>query len=245
MRDWSKEEMNLLTNNYIKLSKEELLKMFLCRTWRAIESKASKLGYAKKVSRWEKWEIDWLIRNYRSVPKEEILKTLERHSNLSIRSKASKLGLQRPNATNEHGFIKEELNDLEKGYIAGIIDGEGTISIRKKEAHHQPYLAVVNTDPTLIQYLLNRLNFNTTVKLEKKTFPKNRKPVYILCVRGKKILPLLKEIEHLLIVKKQQCRLVIEWIESRLNRERYNAPYTDYEAKLYKEVKRLNTKGVP
>jgi hypothetical protein len=248
MKEWSFEETNLLINSYNKPSKEELLKMFPKRTWCAVKDKALKLGLAKKISRWEKWETDWLIENYRSASKENILETLKRHSNQSIRNKASKLGLQRPNATNEHGIIKRELSDIEKGYIAGIIDGEGTISIRKGRVRgrtkYQPYLVVVNTDLTLIQYLISRLNLNTTTMKEKKTFPKNRKQAYLLSVRGKTILPLLKAIEPLLVVKKRQCLLVAEWIESRLNRATYNAPYSNLEIELYEEVKRLNTKGV-
>jgi len=64
-----------------------------------------------------------------------------------------------------HDFYGKELSQYEVGYLAGIMDGEGTIHISRpisrakdcKSPIYQTYIAVTNTDQGLLNWLQERI----------------------------------------------------------------------------------------
>src|SRR5437667_8574917 len=89
---------------------------------------------------------------------------------------------------------KEEL-----AYIAGIIDGEGTISLRfpPYPAVTRPYLGISNTSKVLMDWLTKRLGYGYT---EKRYSPKTPSgnyrdySIYLLRISGFKVQPIIASI---------------------------------------------------
>jgi hypothetical protein len=141
-------------------------------------------------------------------------------------------------------MLNPKLTELELGYLVGLIDGEGTITITarkkiKKKAGFQllATLTIVNTSENLAIWLQS-LGFR---KQKRKRF-ELYKVCYMACSEGYGILPLLKRIEPYLMVKQKQCQLVIKYIEKRLEME-MNSPYDKQDVEIMTQVRTLNMKG--
>lgn len=102
-------------------------------------------------------------------------------------------------------------------YLAGIIDGEGSIyignfSCNKKTGakYYQTNMEVTNTDKILIDWLLENIGGRSGVYTAKQTPKNSRKTVYRWMVSG----DLLTHLCHLLLpyltIKKRQCEIMIK-----------------------------------
>ena len=108
------------------------------------------------------------------------------------------------------------LTEIEKAYLAGLIDGEGSISIKKRikgkpkriTPEYRLVITVTNTCRDVIYFILDKIKgmsgFYT--KFERIRNPK-RKPIFEIQLRDKTAELLLKEIFPYLIIKKKQAEL--------------------------------------
>lgn len=112
----------------------------------------------------------------------------------------------------------------ELSWLAGIIDGEGTITIRYKNRKNStpilaPVVSIVNTDMAMIdeiERILRKHNLAFWVSESKQT--KNWKPRKIIEISGiKRLNRFLPVIENYLIAKKEECILVREWCQYRVD----------------------------
>ena len=124
---------------------------------------------------WTKDEINYLKSNFTNKTLKEIAKDLGRTYH-SLTNKFKKLGLY---------YIKNQIpkrpfpsiGEEEWAYIAGILDGEGTITFRKsRKSGLVPSVTISGTSPILATYFMG-LNQKTYCS---KTRPKNYLPVYTL-----------------------------------------------------------------
>lgn len=98
----------------------------------------------------------------------------------------------------------------ERAYLAGIIDGEGSIVVSKSSGKngrslcYQPYIAVSNTEKGLIDWLYNTFG-GTRTGYTRKQLPKNsRKEVFKWQVTGNNIDIICKLIRPYTTIKKGQ-----------------------------------------
>jgi intein-encoded DNA endonuclease-like protein len=127
-----------------------------------------------------------------------------------------------------HQFFKQRwdgrlpvynLSEAEKGYLAGIIDGEGTIGIYNNKSHQyiikRVIIHVANTDERLVKYLKSLVpNFRIARRLREG----KRKPVYYLRIEGQvNQYSFLKSIEPYLVLKRDKARQALDWLKKRLN----------------------------
>ena len=105
-------------------------------------------------------------------------------------------------------------------YIAGIIDGEGCIYVRKvkpgkryKYIQHSICIAVNNTDKKMIDFLQN--NFPAYVRGYKNNNSVHRRKVWVWSIQNKKAEEVLKCILPYLITKKEQAELAIQISETK------------------------------
>ncbi len=101
-------------------------------------------------------------------------------------------------------------------YLAGIIDGEGSIYIgnfscnpKDGTPYYQTNIEVTNTDKSLIDWLA--FNFNgRTCKYSAKQTPKNsRREVFRWIISGNDLTELCHLLLPFLIIKKRQCEIMI------------------------------------
>lgn len=130
------------------------------------------------------------------------------------------------------------LTPLELAYLAGIIDGEGTISFRKmQKGYYRPILEITNTDPLLIEHL-HKFFWQTVVSA------RNARQVPYLRVNltGFGIAPVLEALDSYLIGKQLQARLVRNYIALR-QEQRWKCPPSEEMLAIYREVRALNSHG--
>lgn len=145
-------------------------------------------------------------------------------------------------------------------YIAGIFDGEGSISMTRTHRKYcvvQCSVRIVNTDKRLIKWLEENIPHSfITRKHHKNNVWSNAEIISIR--RQKAIKGFLNKILPYLIVKRRQARLAIEWCnkhipyKQRLWRKRdsktgrwLKGPTIgrSWELKYVKEMRRLNQSG--
>lgn len=96
-------------------------------------------------------------------------------------------------------------------YMAGIVDGEGTISVRcSTSGIYQLDLLVSGTDLRLMEAL--RETFGGRVRVVNRWPDKPWKTLYRWYMVGQVSLPILKGIKPHLIIKREQAELAIEFL---------------------------------
>ncbi len=100
-------------------------------------------------------------------------------------------------------------------YLAGILDGEGCISIElqaankscRKVDYYIPRLSVINTSYPLIEWLIN--NFGGKHHIRKKE--DNCRLIYVWNIFGQHMEDVIRAVEPFLIVKKQAANIILEY----------------------------------
>lgn len=148
------------------------------------------------------------------------------------------------------------LSEREIGYLAGFIDGEGTISIYRTYRRYKgnvsfrakPEISVSSTNLKVIE-LMKKYGFKHRTQKGNDRLP-NRKTLYYISIRRfNAIDQLLTQIKDSLVVKKEQALIILEFI--RMRREelahfhRCNGPKTDWtkELALVEKIQHLNIRG--
>ena len=120
-------------------------------------------------------------------------------------------------------------------YMAGIVDGEGSISIRRENpkgnyVYYRVTLRVTNTNKELIDWL--QKTFNGTVH-KRKNWKSCWKPCFEWKVYDSIAITIIKRILPYLIVKLQQASLAIHFQRAKSNFSQY-----------FIKMKELNRRGI-
>lgn len=160
-----------------------------------------------------------------------------------------------------HGSLsKEEVNgrmkwsDFERGFLVGMIEGEGSISFyrtgKKNDKSFVPSLKIANTDKETMEYVSKLLGQKIYVYNKK-----GAKPLYIVHIFGlAKLKAVLEPLVQDLKAKKRLAELVLAFVDSRLkvkgkyiireNRKGHKyptpLPLTSEELEIIKVVRRIN-----
>lgn len=102
-------------------------------------------------------------------------------------------------------------------YLAGIIDGEGSIYIgnfssnpKTGTEYYQTNIEVTNTDENLINWLLENIGGRKSKYTQKQTPKNSRRDVYKWIVSGDLLTHLCLLLLPYVIIKKRQCEIMIE-----------------------------------
>jgi hypothetical protein len=125
---------------------------------------------------------------------------------------------------------KEEL-----AYLAGFIDGEGTISIQSGgSGYMRPIVSVANSNRIVLDFI----NFHWRGSVySQKGWGVNAKQIHWVRVVNKNAIELIKDLLPYLNQKLPQARIVIKWYETIKNRKRKNN-------RFIKQIKILNKRGI-
>lgn len=138
---------------------------------------------------------------------------------------------------------QERLRDI--GWLCGIIDGEGTITLRFHRNKNRPPLivpsiTVVNTDEKIINKIVEILKAHEipfwVTSVDATTKWKKRYVVSIIGIkRTLKLLPILVEN---LVGKREQAEIMLEWCNNRLGKKSY---YTEWDYEMIERIKLLHS----
>jgi hypothetical protein len=112
------------------------------------------------------------------------------------------------------------MKETEKAYIAGLIDGEGTISISHNNSQgsdaYSIVLRIYNSDKRMIDWVENVTGYGNVreEKMRKDNWNRpNIKPMYKWAIYANNIRKLLPEIEKYLVIKKEQSQIMQEFLD--------------------------------
>lgn len=131
------------------------------------------------------------------------------------------------------------------GYIAGMIDGEGTLTIskhrqynRKKETYqYRPFIWITNTNEEVLQIIQKKVGLGTITSYQPSN-KKYKKVFYWRILKRSECLEFLRLITKTLIIKWNQALIMMEFLESR--EDKTNDPYTKQEITLQSMIKKIN-----
>lgn len=132
-------------------------------------------------------------------------------------------------------------------YLAGLIDGEGTLSFMSSPRHkrtsivHRPYLSISNTSRELLLQVVESLDCGSIICHGARD-PKKHRTAYSFRLNGPRLYPVLHSLRDRLHLKRPQCEALLVWIEKRsIDKTR---GYTEADHALVERVKLMNSRGV-
>lgn len=157
-----------------------------------------------------------------------------------IEAKAYTLGLSRSAKPTLNTHPMPKLTDAEWAYLAGLVDGEGTITINFKKVngkrYPQPKLSVSNTCPKMRDWLVSR-GFGVTLR-------ENTKGCWYFTMQIPQILlkDTLEKLEPWLTTKRHIAMLVLRWMELRRQLPFRYTP-TPEMLSIHKQIRTWNMAG--
>lgn len=129
----------------------------------------------------------------------------------------------------------------EKAYIAGIIDGEGTVTLTRD--HHgempAPKVSVANNNLELLRWIKGKVGAGIIIKRTKRQ-PQHGDQ-YVLDFSNNSALSLLSEVGKYMLVKKAHAQLLLSRYKAATPRNgRYNEDLLNAKLQLLAEIRALN-----
>ena len=136
------------------------------------------------------------------------------------------------------------MNEIEKAYLAGIVDGEGYIGVarywRNDKNNYYLKLQIQLTNEKLIKYLSSITNHKVTGPYKYG----NRQEVYSLSILGKRAATIITNIAPYLVGKAVQAELADLFpIRATAGGGSMDADTKDTQSQIYEEMKMLNNKS--
>lgn len=145
------------------------------------------------------------------------------------------------------------LSVAEAAYLAGIIDGEGTITVSRKKDHngmrggyaYRPYVAVANTNILVLEWC-RRVTGIGRVGVSGSRHGPRQKQGYRWQLWSQKAGQLLRAIRPYLVIKIKQADILILMIESArdgVGRDGLTTTERQFQIETYETLKLLNKRG--
>jgi len=138
------------------------------------------------------------------------------------------------------------LTITEKAYLAGIVDGEGTITLSRQHKNQtpSPQVSISNNNLDLLEYIKNITNCGIICP-KKKYKPHHQQSWHWQTRSVSDSLFILKEIQPFLLVKKTQADLILKYYKELTPRNgRYTPELLEKKMQLVKRVRSLNGRQI-
>lgn len=184
-------------------------------------------------------DLETLSRLYEMMPLREVAKAMGR-SYGSVLWRKHEMGLDKPwsQIVQRHPVAA---SSAQLAYTAGLIDGEGTVSIRKFSGKWKPHIRIANSSVPLMEWL-------SAVFTTPGIFIERRRPKasgglthYMFHIPGLGHLPLYEALLPYLVIKQPQMECLIEFTQLRLSQNRVEL-LNDRQLELVQRVRDLNIK---
>jgi hypothetical protein len=158
----------------------------------------------------------------------------------AVRAQLNRLGVRRTYGE-LYPLRTVRLTRAELGYLAGLIDGEGTVTVGLSGNTLKPQVVVSNTSVAMMEWLQTRIPGPGAWVARTRAQQDGKATVYQFMMLGLRWVGLWRAVLPLLVVKGPQMRLVIEYAELRRAQHCYT-PALPRHDQIIVEVRRLNTK---
>ena len=129
----------------------------------------------------------------------------------------------------------------EKAYIAGIIDGEGTVTLSRAHVNEMPApkVSVANNSLQLLSWIKNKVGSGVVIQRSRRA-PQHG-IAYVLDISDNAALSLLSEVKEYLIIKKRHAELITSRYKAVTPRNgKYTSELLVGKMKLVSEIRKLN-----
>lgn len=241
---WSKFQDEYLKQTYGRISTKLIAKK-LKRGIPAVRTRASQLSLKhdnpslyKNIFKED--EIKFLKDNYHHLSMTQLCKKLKRTKGC-LTCKAQRIGLKR------FAIQEQSLTETEKAYLAGFIDGEGTLTIqinwKSPRKTISPYFIICNTNKETIDFVKEKFqfdNFFNKVTNKKRGF---NQPIYTYRTSSRsRVKTIIENIFPYLIAKKEQARLLLKLFKIIPKRRTWKRHPTKEEFQIGLKIISLNSK---
>jgi hypothetical protein len=113
-------------------------------------------------------------------------------------------------------YIRQKYTTTDLAYLAGIVDGEGSISMGSYAVtsigtpQFTTYLSVTNTNKDMIDWLVNKFGTKSYARTAKQLAKNSRRPVWLWQITGDRLLHICEEILPYIVAKRRQVEIMIE-----------------------------------
>ena len=129
---------------------------------------------------------------------------------------------------------------LEKAYVAGIVDGEGTVTLMKHHRNETPIPCVSIANNNLKLLHLIKHGYGGLI-CSKRKYQSHHRDSFVWSVRHNRALWFLKEIIQYLIVKKPQATLILKKYKSVTHRAgKYTPKMLKAKMELVAKIREMN-----
>lgn len=134
-----------------------------------------------------------------------------------------------------------QLSIEDAAYIAGILDGEGSISLgRTKDGkRYTPSVTIVNGKVALMRYLVETTGLGHVIRRDRQDLP-NARISYQWQLRLDEVIPFLSQVTPHLRLKQQQATLLMAYMAARSQKP---ANWSEYRAWIRRSLLVLNSRG--
>lgn len=151
-------------------------------------------------------------------------------------------------------MIVLKLNDLEIGYIAGILDGEGSISLKRQAGRRSlaPFIQITNSSKVLMDWIKERVGgYIYPHSCMYRDGSTNRRDAWVWQLRKKEdVAQFLNQIKPCLVIKQRHAELLLEFIKVHWSEGANPKDWTKYpedimkkEIEIFSEMWGLNSRG--
>jgi hypothetical protein len=195
---------------------------------------------------WSSDEISLLKRIYPTSPWDDIDRLFPNRSRNAVKLKAKRLNLvrdHRKNSPAQTPLTEGTISKFDMGWLIGLIEGEGTVSIESDRAYRIPCIQISNSETDILKHAQFLMGGHLSSYGQKNPKWRDRKLVTmsrIIDVRNalKKLLPFFINER-----KKLLATLVLFFAELKLSRHFKDKPH-EMEEMCYRLVRELNRRDL-
>lgn len=144
----------------------------------------------------------------------------------------------------------QKISERDKSFIAGLIDGEGWISVKgniihssmKKYSYPSPAFGLTSTQPEMIKYLMDILKIGTVTWHE---HGKWKPQVRYGITKASELIAFLEMIIPYLKWKKAEAILVLQWLTVRWEKFKQQKGYTAKELEICHQLRKIREQNLP
>jgi hypothetical protein len=149
--------------------------------------------------------------------------------------------------------VNTQWTEAELAYFAGILDGEGCLSMSaptRRTGQYATQIFVGNTDARLIHWIHARFGGTVALRPRQASAKPTHKQLWRWLLSGSDIVPVLSAVSPYLVIKREQAQLILEMrqtmkpVGSNQTQPLSNAVLTRRE-ELKARLAVLNRRGVP
>lgn len=148
------------------------------------------------------------------------------------------------------GSSGKVLSPAEAGYLAGFVDGEGSLTIgRARKPEHRSgytYIAIMTVSSTDLDalYRIVALAGGGKIQMQDKRSNPLHRPLYRILWTSGQIRHLLPQVQPYLQIKQRQAELLLEFMDSKVFGRRATAESWQRQEALRAQIRTLNKRGI-